>query len=147
MVTIRRAQATDIPWLASQLALLDNFYSSRCPLMDPVLVTSQIKITMEQHFFIVSMKNKKPTGFMAGYVNPHPFNPAIRCLSEIVWWVMPEHRHGPSAALLLREFIRWGRKNVNWIVMSLPYKTRINPKTFYRMGFQSRERTFLMEVA
>jgi hypothetical protein len=68
-------------------------------------------------------------------------------LSELFWWVSPEHRGGLAGARLLAHFIDYGEKNADWIQMTLEAGSPVNEHTLTRLGFQLYERSYLKEVA
>ena len=89
---------------------------------------------------------KKRVGFIGGYFVAHPFNPKVKMLSELFWWVDEDERGHSAGARLLREFVAFGKRNADWIVFGLNDKTPIKERSILKMGFKSHERCYLMET-
>jgi RimJ/RimL family protein N-acetyltransferase len=144
---MRRAEATDVAWLMIQLREFSKFIETKYELYGSDEYTEDgIKILIEKHFLTIATLEEKPVGFIAGYFNPHLFNPAILVLCELFWWVVPEHRNSRVGAMLMNEFIDFGKKNAQWISCSLNRFTEVNQKSLLKRGFHEHERTFLLEV-
>ena len=79
-------------------------------------------------------------------IAPHIFNPKIMTLTEVFWWVKPEHRGSRAGRDLIEEFILWGKENVDWIITTLEENSPVNDSVFLNRGFKPKERSFIMEV-
>lgn len=146
---IRKANLLDVPWLLAQLRQFDRFFGAKKSLFpeDPEVATAIVEaLVTTQPFFIAADVNGR-TGFIAGALAPHPYNPELLVLSELFWWVSPEYRGGLAGARLLAHFIDYGEANADWIQMTLEAGSPVNEHTLTRLGFQLYERSYLKEVA
>lgn len=145
---IRSANLLDVPWLLEQLRQFDHFFGTKKSLFpeDPKTAAGIIEgLIVNQPFFVY--ENGSQQGFIAGAVARHPYNPDIIVLSELFWWVTPEHRGGSAGARLLKHFMCYGiEADVDWIILTIENGTPIDPASLERAGFKLHERSYLMEV-
>ena len=147
MYELRRAQGSDIPWLKCELRKFSTFIETKYELYGSDEYTEDgLKLLIEKHFLTIATQDENPVGFIAGYFNPHLFNPSIIVLCELFWWVVPEHRHSRVGAMLMNEFISFGKKNAQWISFSLNRFTEVNETSLLKRGFHLHEKTYLQEV-
>lgn len=139
---------TDSPWLLTQLKAFAQFFGSKHSLVptedDGILDALQSMIGSK--VFFVAENNGRLTGFIAGMVSQHPYNPKITVLSELFWWVDPEHRGSSAGARLLQAFTEYGKDNADWIVMTLEKKSPVDPQSLERRGFNAFETSYLLET-
>lgn len=147
MVTVRRAEQEDTPWLLQQLQAFDAFFGSSRSLFPDVSYAEATLFTLidSQPFWVADDANG-PVGFIAGVLAPHYLNPAIRQLTELFWWVTKEARGSRAGALLLAEFMAFGKANADWIVMTLEAESPIDPASLINRGFRLKESSYLLEV-
>lgn len=144
---IRRAQATDVAWLKCELRKFSTFIETKYELYGSEEYTEDgLKLLIEKHFLTIATQEENPVGFIAGYFNPHLFNPSILVLCELFWWVTPEHRNSRVGAMLMNEFIDFGKKNAQWISFSFNRFTEVNEHALTKRGFHLHEKTYLLEV-
>jgi hypothetical protein len=150
MISVRRATRLDVPWLLTQLEEFASFFGSKHSLFpkDPMVAVTIVTAFVDQleFFLAVDHATQRPVGFIAGALNKHPMNPAIRVLSEVFWWVTPDRRGSSAGARLLERFLAFGEGNADWIVMTLEAKSPVDPASLERRGFHQHERTYLLEV-
>jgi hypothetical protein len=147
MYELRRAQGGDIPWLQCELKKFSTFIETKYELYGSDEYTEDgLQLLIDQHYLTIATLQEKPIGFMAGYFNPHLFNPAIKVLCELFWYVVPEHRRSRAGAMLMNAFIEFGKKNVQWISFSLNRFTEVNETSLLKRGFHLHEKTYLCEV-
>lgn len=149
MLYIRRATDEDIPWLLEQLQSFSDFYGTKRPLMpsDPEVAAAVIRsLITSTEFFIADLPEVGPVGFIAGVLTPHVFNPELRVLAELLWWVVPAHRGSTTGARLLEHFTQFGRQHAHWVTMTLESASPIDDRVLQKRGFQPHERSLLLEV-
>lgn len=148
MIEIRPANQGDLDWLVGELREFDKFYGAKKSLFgDEGYVRNALLLTMKKHLLLVAVKDGlSPVGFISGFINEHFFNPSIRVLSELFWWVMPAHRRTMAGSMLLNEFIKHGEKNADWITFTLEHKSPVNERIFLKRGFNLQEKIYLKEV-
>jgi len=145
VIRIRPAFHVDLPWLIEQLKAFDEFVASRQSLFGADAPAMIEKLVADQVVLIAEGEERH--GCIGGTLAPHPFNSEIVVLTEMFWWVMPEH-HGTSAgARLLQAFTAYGQENADWIIMTLEAKSPVNPANLERKGFALLESSYLLETA
>ena len=148
MITTRLATTDDLDWMLNELRAFDAFFASRVSLFpdDEHAVGVLVGLILE-HVVFVAESDKVPVGFIAGVLAPHFFNPAIRHLSELFWWVVPSARGTSAGARLLARFESVGRARADWITMTLEADSPVNPSAMLKRGYRAKETNYLLEVA
>jgi len=145
--TIRQANPLDFDWVISQLIIFSEFVGTKKPLFgNEAYVRQQLFLISENHVFFIAEKEGNPVGFIFGFFVPHYFNPEIKTLTELAWWVIPSERGTQAGTMLMQAFIEFGKKNSDWIAFGLNEKTPVKPERILGMGFKNFERSFLLEV-
>lgn len=151
-IQVRPATQADIPWILGQLKEFDKFAAFKRPLLENWDYARQgIADMIKGHLFLVADKEAPgwgpaPLGFIAGYDTPHPFNPGLRVLTEVFWWVAVDARRTRAGASLLEAFLAYGRKHCHWISFGLEHHSPVSPRHLTERGFRHKETTFLLEV-
>lgn len=147
-LTVRQATTDDVPWLLGQLAQFDRFIGAKHSLFpSPDYAERMLTELLASQPFLVAVGEDGPVGFIAGALAPHPYNPAIRVLTELFWWVAEPYRRSRAGLLLLNAFVRIGEEQADWIFLSLEHASPVNETTLTRRGFRPFETTYLLEVA
>lgn len=155
MITIRRAERLDLKWLLGQLRDFDVFFGAGRSLMprDESHATALLQELIAQHVFYVAIDGGQNdvagfgVGFIAGHLAPHAFNPDIRTLTELFWWVEPASRHSRAGSLLLDAYVADGKRRADWVLMTLEHDSPVNDRVLLKRGFRPKERSYLLEVA
>lgn len=146
-ISVRHARLTDARWLFEQLLAFDKFANYKRSLMeDKEYARQALETLITGHVAYVAERNGAPLGFIAGYRTPHPFNPLIKVLTEVFWWVTPENRGGRAGLLLLKEFEKFGYKFCDWIVFTLEHHSPVRNTTLLKRGYKFKEQAYLLEV-
>jgi len=146
-IVVRPARPDDIDWIISQLERFSGLYGHKRALFgDEAYAREGLRRLVETHFVRIASRKEVRLGFIAGIVAPHLFNPSIRNLTELFWWVAEEHRFTAAGLLLLDEFVTWGKENCDWINFNVTEQTAIDPDHLIKRGFKQYERSFLMEA-
>lgn len=155
MTQIRAAHEGDLPWLLEQLREFDAFFGAKHTLFpDETYGRAFLRSIIDHHVFLIACSDGPPAsrvGFIGGMLGKHPFNPHLRTLTELFWWVVPRSRGGTTGARLLLEFrARAERHHVHMVVLSLEERTitegMVDPASLVRMGFVPKERSYLLEL-
>lgn len=147
-VEVRRATLTDIPWLLIQIAAFEKFAGFKRKLMaDKAHARRVLAGMISNHVVLIAHKGRERQGFIAGFDQPHPFNPDIRVLTEAFWWVDERSRGSRAGAMLLMEFEILGRAVADWIIFSLEHHSPVHETHFTKRGFRLVEKAYLLEVA
>jgi hypothetical protein len=145
--TVRRAVESDQPWLLTQLKSFSSFYGNKKEFFGDEAHASQVVSALVQgQVVLVAESERGLLGFVAGQVIAHPFNPNLKVLAELFWWVVPEHRKSRAGLMLLNEFTAWGKQNVDVITFCLLPHSDARPKSLLSRGYVAKETTYLLEV-
>lgn len=108
------------------------------------------------HFYLLSMhaiennsgwvvrQDGKLIGALGALVAPNIFNPEYKTLTEMFWYVLPEHRNTRAGLLLLNAFDKKGEEYYDSTLSLLP-TSFVSIKTFNRRGFKLSEYGFRKE--
>lgn len=135
-------------WLLGELAAFDAFFAAGRSLM-PDHETAQwrlLQMITGGPFFLAEHPSEGRVGFIVGMLTPHYFNPALRVLTELLWWVPVAQRGTRAGAQLLAHFLDYGRAHADWIIMSLEAESPIDPAGLVKRGFRAKETSYLLEV-
>lgn len=146
-VTVRKAEFGDIPWLIEQAHAFEEFAGYRRALLrDPLHARDVFTRLITDHLILIATDGAHQMGVIAGWRSPHPFNPTIRVLAEVFWWVPETYRNTRAGVVLLREFERVGRLDTDWVIFSLEHNSPVREAHLTKRGFRMVERAFLLEV-
>ena len=146
-IVIRRAESRDIDWLLRELKDFARFIDTRYSLYgDEKYSREGLQLLIDKHVFLVAEKSFEPVGFVAGYFTPHLFNPKIKVLCELFWYVTPKHRTSRAGSMLMNAYIEHGKESSQWVTFSLNRFTPVNDRSLIKRGFHEHERTYLIEV-
>lgn len=146
--TVRKATAADLDYIIGQFPAFSKHYGTKKALFgDAEYARAAMLTTIENHLVLVAESEAAGVrGFIAGFVACHPYNPAIRVLTELFWWVEPEFRRTRAAILLMNEFIEWGKSHCDWVTFGIMETTPVKDSAILKRGFIPYERNFIMEV-
>lgn len=146
-MNVRKARADDVDFMIEELKQFAELFESHRSLWPGHEIARQIiGGLIETQVCFVAEQDEKPVGFIVGLLTNHFFNPEIKSLAEMFWWVSKEHRNGRAGAMLLNRFIEFGKQNAHWVTMSLESKSPITDKALLKRGFKLNEKAFLLEV-
>lgn len=137
----------DVDWLYDECKAFAEFFGTEYNLAaNEVYAKTYLQNLVTQHFVKIAFNEGERLGFIAGLVLPHPFNPAIKILQELLWWVPEKHRQTGAGKLLLDSFIQFGKDNVDIIHMALEDVSPIGDEVLLKRGFRFKEKAFIMET-
>lgn len=146
-IIIRKATVNDLDWIVTEVVAFSEFYGSKKRLaVDGEYVRNGLINLVNNHLVLVAQSREVLAGFIVGMVTPHIFNPTIRTLCEMFWWVTIPFRNSRAGYLLLKEFINYGKTVADWITMCSVSNSPIKDGTLERYGFRMIERSYLLEV-
>ena len=156
LIDVRPATPLDIDWLISRLLKLSQFAGTKRLLFeDNEYMRNGERDVVEKHVMFIAEKTDaknalacgiKNVGFIGGYFVGHPFNPNVRYLSELFWWVDEDERGSSAGYRLLRAFIDFGKQNADWLVFGLNEKTPVKEESILKLGFKFHESCYLMVI-
>lgn len=146
MITTRPAFASDVDWLFEQCEAFAKFYGSKISLAgNPDYGKAFLGGLVEKHFVRIGFKDSERAGFIAGMITPHHFNPDIKMLAELLWWVPEEFRNCGVGARLFKEFTEYGQTNCDWVTFTLEENSPVGDQVLLKRGFRLTEKAYLME--
>lgn len=146
-VKIRQANDTDIEWLSVQLKAFSDFNASKIPLYKKEYASDFITNMIKGHLCLIAYKDEDTRmGFISGMITNHIYNPEIKMLVEMFWWVDPSYRASRAGLMLLNYFTEMGKDYADWIIFTLEHHSPVNEKSLIKRGFKLRERNYLLEV-
>lgn len=146
MIKVRQARTEDVPWLLKELAEFSKFYGTKNKLFgDQDYNTEYIEKVMDQHFILVSENDEELTGFIAGLLMLHPFNPKVKVLQELWWWVPEKFRGGRSGFKLFKDFCDFGDKYCDMTLFTLEDASPVSETMLTKRGFVKKEVTYVRE--
>ena len=109
---IREATPVDLPQLLNML----RKYREQTPLdflseADNVAyITQMLCEIMAGRGVVLVAENDGLVGMLIAGIHPSRWSPAHLLLTELAWWVEPEHRGGTAGHRLLKRYIEAGQK-------------------------------------
>ena len=141
---IRNATMNDVPWIVEQAKIFDEYYNGVVPFFSETYARENaVALINGRGIVLISEQNGHRTGFISGIISPHIYNPTIRVLVEMLWWVIPMYRKTRAGAKLLRAFTAWGKDNADMLTISIPTKTYIREESMKKNGWGMVEKTFV----
>jgi hypothetical protein len=83
----------------------------------------------------VVKKDGEYIGAVASVIVPNMYNPNIKTLSELMWYIIPEHRKSRAGYMLLKQLEETGRESADEILLSTIPSSAINMSTLVKRGF------------
>jgi hypothetical protein len=146
MAETKRAKIADIEWLLEECIAFSKAYESKHDLCGNLpYAVKFLENLVNNHLVLICYDGEVKTGFIAGMIQPHHFNPDMLMLSELLWWVKKEHRGGLSGSKLLDDFIAVGKEHCQWITFTIEKGTQISDEPLLKRGFVMTEKAYLLE--
>jgi hypothetical protein len=123
--------------VAATRMLLDEL--NRPELLNPsTLRQLAIKGMDEGTAFVVTCLGA-PVGALGGLLLPNLYNPSIKTLAELFWYVLPEYRNTRAGAMLFAAFDDKGEKCATESTLSILPNSAVNISTLNKRGFRLEE--------
>lgn len=91
----------------------------------------------------VCWKGEERVGVLGWLLVPNLYNPDLTIASEILWYVLSDHKGSRAGYLLLKAFSEYIDKTGFTATMSLLDTSKVNEKSLERFGFFKKEQQFL----
>jgi RimJ/RimL family protein N-acetyltransferase len=144
---IRRANVMDMAWLVEEgIKFLEFLYPHKDINHEDLYLTLDM-LRLSGVVFIAE-KDGKPIGSICGIVSTNLWFPKEKDLTELFWWVTPEHR-GSSAALRLLKALQDYAKDepsIQRLIMTRESVSPICEDVYTKRGFELKESNYVMEV-
>ena len=146
--TVRHATLNDLDWIVGEFPTFSKHYGTKKPLFqDEDYARRTTADLIENHLVLLAECSERgPMGFIFGLCAPHFYNPNIKTLTELFWWVPASYRKTRAGVMLLNEFTSWGKKNCDWITFGIMDSTEVKESALIKRGYIPYERGYLMEV-
>ncbi len=148
MIRIREANAEDINWILEQVTDFSTFYGMGFNLAGNIEYGKKyIAGLILNHFVRISELDGERTGLIAGLIAPHHFNPDLKMLHELLWWVPEEHRQTGSGKLLFEAYMGFGQNNnFDFITFTLEDNSPVPEGFLFKQGFRLKEKAYIKEA-
>ena len=144
---VRHGNLGDIPWMLEQFKDFSEYMGNKKSLYDRDYAEKGIENFLNNGLVIIAESEAYgQIGFIVGAITPHLFNPEVKVLAELAWWVDPACRRKRASYLLFKKFVDWGKKNADWITFAMQVDTKIKDSTLEKFGFKQVEKSYLIEV-
>lgn len=143
---VRKANLIDITWILTELQSFAKFYGND-KLVDFSNTEHNERViadVINNHLFLIAEKNDVRCGFISGLIHPHMFNPNLKCMTELFWWISEDHRNSRAAAVLLSAYIDAG-KDCDFVTMTVEDKSQLKPQSLIKRGFKLKEFNYILE--
>lgn len=95
---------------------------------------------------LIAKHGEQPVGTIGALLIPNTFNPEITTLAEVIWYVLPEHRHSRVGSLLLQTYLELANEIADEVTLSLLPTSRINEASLSRQGLNKEEIAFRKQI-
>lgn len=150
---VRVADVLDADYILKELEEFNDWFTSDVNLYeDKEYAAKFLDVLIKDHLVMVAEKvNSKGDilyiGFIIGICGPHIYNPQLKTLTELFWWVNPAHRKTKAGLLLMKRFLQWGKENgFDWINATRQANSPVKRETYEKLGFRFQEECYVMEV-
>lgn len=148
-VSVRVATPTDAGWILAELAAFADFYGTKRSRFPNSLshANTQLLSIINDHLCLVAEDvTGYKLGVIAGLCHADYFNPDIRCVTEVFWWVAEDSRGGRAGLELLAAFTERAESVADEIRFSLiEGRSPVNERCLTKRGFHLHERCYLRE--
>lgn len=153
-ITIRPARPNDLDWMIPELQEFAKFAEHKYSLFpeDENYIRQGFENLILNGVCLCADKENatdgtiEGIGFIVGMYSPHAFNPKIKTLIEMFFWVKEEYRGCRAGLQLFNEYLKIGRETAHWIIFTLEDVSPMKDEFLFKKGFKLKEKNFLMEV-
>lgn len=142
---VRTAKPSDCEWIVEQAKHFIDYLQLQFEANEPHL-RQVIAEFVTKHVVVLVEKDGVRCGIAAALLQPHVFNPNVRTLTEVMWWVVPEYRNTRAGLLLLDTLDDIGNKTADLVVMSVEAHSSVNERTLVKRGYKKQELAFVKAV-
>lgn len=142
-ITVEKLQIKDLEWfveVAATRMLLEELKRPELLNEDHIYRVSHYGMTSGT--CLVAKIDNTPIGAIGAILAPNMFNPDIKTLVEIFWYVLPEYRKGRAGAMLLMAFEDLGGEVADESTLSLLGTSEIASSSLERRGWYAGEVAF-----
>lgn len=97
----------------------------------------------DAHCIWLCLRGGEPVGFMMATYGRNFFDPSVTTLNQRLLYSVPNTR---AALLLLKEYIDFGKHNVDHTHSTIGLLTNVKPSSLEKLGFRIVESLYRLEV-
>lgn len=130
--------------------LKETVYKDIYPANDSTMhLGKMVHLIMHNHYAWLAEIDDEPVGLLLALKEPNLWAPSLSQMRELVWYVRPEHRTGPTAGKLFLEYCRVADALLKDGEIQGYFTTRMTTTKdvgLERRGFTLVEQTYLKEL-
>lgn len=142
-VTVEPLSLTDLVWFAEVAAvrMLEDEVK-RPELVNHTQIYHLVTKGISDKAVFVAKRGEECIGAIGGILSPNVFNPQYTVLSEVFWYVLPEHRNSRAGLLLLKALEDRAKECSDELILSLLSSSPVQIKTMEKRGYALGEFSF-----
>ncbi len=146
-MNVRPAVMEDISWIVDQLMEFDRQTGHDQIADREYLRIGLIPEMIRNHVMLIAeAENGIRCGVLGAMKTPHLFNPGVKMLSEVFWWVDPKARGCGAGARLLIAYDNLVVSGYDMGTVSLLENSRVRDESLEELGFKRSDSVFLKVV-
>lgn len=143
-ITVEELSMQDIDWFVDTVVksmVVDEL--KRPELFDRPTLYNLVQVGVDAGSAFIARKGDEKIGGIGGLLVPHIFNPNIKVLVELAWYVSPEFRRGRAGFMLVKAFVKKAEECADESTLSLLASSQVNHSSLSKLGFSANEVGFL----
>lgn len=145
-ITVEKLSPQTFDWFVNTAAvkmLSDEVKDTR--LINISQIEYLAKLGMEAETAFVAKQGEECIGAIGGILQPNIFNPDLKSLTEIFWYVLPSYRKTRAGYLLFKAFDEVGHRKANYTNMCLLFDSEVSIEGMEKRGYVLKEFAFSKE--
>lgn len=145
-IKVELLQEKDMEWFAEVAAtrmLIEEVGKPELVNEDAIYALTTMGILSDTAF--IAKIGESPVGALGAIIVPNTYNPNIKTLVEMFWYVLPEYRKSRAGLLLLNAYAEKAEELGLEATMSLLPTSNIQDKTLAKRGFSICEYAYRKE--
>jgi hypothetical protein len=142
--TARIAEEKDSLWI-EEVAAVNMLCEKllRPELVNPQRIRELVHKGITEKTCFIAEKDGEPVGVLGAFLTSNLFNPDIKVLGEVFWYVLPEYRNTRAGILLFKLFDATAKEIADEATLSiLIASSEINVDSLEKRGFKLNEFAF-----
>ncbi len=142
---VRRGSEEDLDWLMEQSEAFTRFIGNAVP-FHPERAALLLRSWLADHYVVIAEQDGERAGMLVAMATSHTFNPDVRVLSEIMWWVVEAKRNTRAGLLLLNALDKIAEaEKVDLVTMSTESVSPLSGRVLNKRGYRQKELTWVKE--
>lgn len=144
---IKPVTEDDRKWVVQKAAREMLFNEVKRPeLYNPAQLSFLLSKVINDGTGLICWKDGVRVGLVCAMKTPHFLNPSHVTLTELIWYIDPEHRRTRATILLLRGFKELAEVHADEGIFTLLVETPISNESMEKIGFKPLERNFSYRI-